>query len=129
MPGGGQHVEHRGDVAGESLAAGGQGDRPVRAGAQQRGAGGVFEVPASRSASWPEPWQTPRPASRRYSHRQVPCAAPGPEDTARTLHQLITELTTLATTATVTKRVTFRRAPAGTTQTSPLFDESGTHRK
>jgi hypothetical protein len=44
LPGGGQYVEHRGDVAGEALAAGGQGDRPVRAGAQQRGAGGVFEL-------------------------------------------------------------------------------------
>jgi hypothetical protein len=39
-----QHVEHRGDVAGESLAAGGQGDRPVRAGAQQGGAGGGLEL-------------------------------------------------------------------------------------
>jgi hypothetical protein len=69
------------------------------------------------------------------SGQQALFASPGtmrrarPEDTARTLHQLITELTTLATTATVTKRVTLRRAPAGTTQTSPLFDESGTHRK
>jgi hypothetical protein len=44
VPGGGQHVERRGDVAGELLAVDGQGDRPVRAGAQQRGAGGVFEL-------------------------------------------------------------------------------------
>jgi len=29
---------------GELLAVGGQGDHPVRAGAQQRGAGGVFEL-------------------------------------------------------------------------------------
>jgi hypothetical protein len=42
--GGGQHVEHQGDVAGELLAVEGQGDGPVRAGAQQRGAGGVFEL-------------------------------------------------------------------------------------
>jgi hypothetical protein len=42
--GGGQHVERRGDVAGELLAVDGQGDRPVWAGAQQRGAGGGFEL-------------------------------------------------------------------------------------
>ena len=44
VPGGGQHVEHRGDVAGELLAVGGQGDRAVWASAQQRGAGGGFEL-------------------------------------------------------------------------------------
>jgi hypothetical protein len=43
-----------------------------------------------------------------------------PADTARTLHRLITELATLAT---ATKRVTLRRVPAGTPQTSPLFDD------
>lgn len=32
------------DVAGEFLAVGGQGDGSVRAGAQERGAGGVFEL-------------------------------------------------------------------------------------
>jgi hypothetical protein len=42
--GSGQHVEHQGDVAGELLAVEGQRDRPVRAGAQQRGTGGVFEL-------------------------------------------------------------------------------------
>jgi len=52
-----------------------------------------------------------------------------PAETARALHQLITELTTLATAATVTKRATIRRPPAGTLQTSPLFDEPGTHAK
>ena len=52
-----------------------------------------------------------------------------PAETARALHQLVTELTTLATAATVTKRVTIRRPPAGTPQTSPLFDEPGTHGK
>jgi hypothetical protein len=52
-----------------------------------------------------------------------------PADTARTLHQLITELTTLATTATATKRVTLRRATGGTPQASPLFgDPAVTHR-
>jgi len=49
-----------------------------------------------------------------------------PAGTARTLHLLITELATLATAAAVTERVTFRRAPGGTPQTSPLFDEPGT---
>lgn len=48
-----------------------------------------------------------------------------PADAARTLHLLITELTTLATTATVTKRVTLRHAQAGTPQASPLFDHPG----
>jgi len=52
-----------------------------------------------------------------------------PADTARTLHQLIAELATLATAATVTERVTFRRAPAEMPQTSPLFDEPGICRK
>ena len=37
-------VQARADVAGELLAVGGQGDDPVRACAQQRGAGGVFEL-------------------------------------------------------------------------------------
>jgi hypothetical protein len=37
-----------------------------------------------------------------------------PADTARTLHRLTTELATLAATAIVIKRVTLRRAPAGT---------------
>jgi hypothetical protein len=53
----------------------------------------------------------------------------GPAETARALHQLITELTTLATAATLTKHVTIRRPPAGTPQTSPLFDKPGTHGK
>jgi hypothetical protein len=65
------------------------------------------------------------------SGQQALFAPPGPArrtrpaETARTLHRLITELTALATTATVTKRVTLRRAPAGTPQTSPLFGEPG----
>ena len=50
-----------------------------------------------------------------------------PAETARTLHRLIAELATLAA-ATVTERVTIRQAPGGTTQTMPLFDESGNHR-
>jgi hypothetical protein len=48
-----------------------------------------------------------------------------PAEAARILHRLVTELTALATTATVTKRVTLRRVPAGTPQTSPLFGEPG----
>ena len=69
------------------------------------------------------------------SGQQTLFASPGttrqarPADTARTLHRLITELATLATAATVTKRVTLRRPPAGTPQTPPLFDEPGTHGK
>lgn len=45
-----------------------------------------------------------------------------PAETGRILHRLIAELTTLAATATVTKR----RAPPGTPQTMPLFNEPGT---
>jgi hypothetical protein len=45
-----------------------------------------------------------------------------PGETARLLHRLIVELTVLATAATVTKRATKRRSPAGVPQTSPLFD-------
>jgi hypothetical protein len=62
------------------------------------------------------------------SGQQALFASPGaarrarPAETARALHHLITELAALAT---VTKRVTLRRAPAGTPQTSPLFDEQG----
>jgi hypothetical protein len=41
------------------------------------------------------------------------------------LHRLIAELAALATAATVTKHVTLRRAPAGTTETAPLFDKPG----
>ncbi|MBO0805853.1 MAG: hypothetical protein J2P25_22625 [Nocardiopsaceae bacterium] len=50
---------------------------------------------------------------------------PRPAETARTLHLLITELTTLAATAIVTKHATKRRAPADTPQTPPLFDDAG----
>jgi len=46
-----------------------------------------------------------------------------PADTARALHQLIAELTTLAAAATVTKPVTLHRAPDRTPQTTPLFGE------
>jgi hypothetical protein len=62
------------------------------------------------------------------SGQQALFASPGasrgtrPTETARILHRLITELATLATAATVTKRTTKRRPPAGTPQTSPLFD-------
>jgi hypothetical protein len=65
------------------------------------------------------------------SGQQALFASPGttrqarPAGTARTLHRLIDELAALATAATVTERVTFRRAPAETPQTSPLFDEPG----
>jgi hypothetical protein len=38
------HGERGESVAGEVLAVGGQGDGPVGAGAQERGAGGVFEL-------------------------------------------------------------------------------------
>ena len=48
-----------------------------------------------------------------------------PAETARALHQLITELATLATAATVTKRVTLRRPPAGSPQDPPMFDKPG----
>jgi hypothetical protein len=67
------------------------------------------------------------------SGQQALFASPGaarrmrPSDTAAALHRLIAELAVLATAATVTKRVTLRRAPAGTTETAPLFDEPGTH--
>ncbi len=69
------------------------------------------------------------------SGQQALFTAPGtprrarPAGTARTLHRLVTELTTLATAATVTKHVTLCHAPTGTPQTSPLFDEPGTHGK
>jgi hypothetical protein len=65
------------------------------------------------------------------SGQQALFASPGtarrgrPAETARALHQLITELVTLAMAATVTKPVTFRRAPAGAPQAVPLFDEPG----
>lgn len=49
-----------------------------------------------------------------------------PADTGRILHRLIAELTTLAVTATVTKRATLLRAPSGTPQAMPLFNEPGT---
>jgi hypothetical protein len=49
-----------------------------------------------------------------------------PAETARALHRLITELAALATAATVTKRVTIRRAADGAPQTSPLFDDPAT---
>jgi hypothetical protein len=49
-----------------------------------------------------------------------------PAETARALHRLITELAALAAAATVTKPATLRRAPPGTPQTMPLFDEPGT---
>jgi hypothetical protein len=61
------------------------------------------------------------------SGQQALFASPGtarrarPADTARTLHRLVSELAALAA-ATVTKRVTLRRPPTGTPQTSPLFD-------
>lgn len=64
------------------------------------------------------------------SGQQALFASPGaarrrtrPAETARTLHRLIDELTALAVAATVTKRVTIRQAPGGTTPTMPLFDE------
>jgi hypothetical protein len=44
-----------------------------------------------------------------------------PADTARKLHQLITELSALAEDATVTKRVTLRRTPAESAPTAPMF--------
>ncbi len=68
------------------------------------------------------------------SGQQALFASPGaarrmrPSDTAAALHRLIAELAVLATAATVTKRVTLRRSPAGTTGTAPLFDEPGTQR-
>jgi hypothetical protein len=45
-------------------------------------------------------------------------------ETVRTLHRLIAELATFASSATVTKRVTLRRAPAGTPQATLLFGET-----
>jgi hypothetical protein len=65
------------------------------------------------------------------SGQQALFASPGttrrarPAGTARTLHRLITELTTLATAAAATKRVTLHRTPPRTPQTTPLFDEPG----
>jgi hypothetical protein len=46
-----------------------------------------------------------------------------PAVAGRTLHRLITELTTLALSATVTKRATKRQPPGGAPQPPPLFDE------
>jgi hypothetical protein len=66
----------------------------------------------------------------RAEARILPFHSPGtarlarPAETARALHQLITELTTLATATTVTKRVTIRRTTDGTPQASPLFEEA-----
>ena len=63
------------------------------------------------------------------SGQQALFASPGttrrarPADTARTLHHLVNELATLATAATITKRVTIRRATDRTPQTSLLFGE------
>jgi hypothetical protein len=48
-----QHVEHGGDVAGELLAVGGQGDLPVRSGVQERGAGGGFDAAYQESRRQP----------------------------------------------------------------------------
>ncbi|MGH3247103.1 MAG: hypothetical protein ACRDOI_12945 [Trebonia sp.] len=48
-----------------------------------------------------------------------------PVEAGRTLHRLITELTLLATAATVTKRATKRRAPPEATETPLLFHQSG----
>ncbi len=66
------------------------------------------------------------------SGQQALSASPGtarrmrPADSAAALHRLVAELAVLAAAATVTKSVTLRRTPAGTTQTAPLFDEPGT---
>jgi hypothetical protein len=46
-----------------------------------------------------------------------------PAETARILHRLVSELATLATAASVTKRPTNRRQVTGAPQTSPLFDD------
>jgi len=69
------------------------------------------------------------------SGQQALFASPGtarrrarPAETARTLHQLITELAALAVAATVTERITIRQAQDGTTRTMPLFDEAGNGR-
>jgi hypothetical protein len=62
--------------------------------------------------------QRPAGAVRLTGHRR----RARPADTARTLHRLVTELAALAAAASVTKRVTLRHPPAGTLQTSPLFD-------
>jgi hypothetical protein len=68
------------------------------------------------------------------SGQQALFASPGaarrmrPADTAAALHRLVAELAVLATAGTVTKRVTFRRTPAGT-ETAPLFDEPRDRRK
>lgn len=65
------------------------------------------------------------------SGQQALFASPGtvrrmrPAGTAAALHRLVAELAALATAATVTKRVTLRRTPAGAPQTSPLFDKPG----
>jgi hypothetical protein len=62
-------------------------------------------------------------ASGQQALFTTPAARRGrPADTARTLHNLITELTTLAVTADVTKHATKRHATTGAPQASPLFD-------
>lgn len=66
------------------------------------------------------------------SGQQALFAPPGtgrrarPAETAQVLHRLITELAALATAAAVTKRATLHRAPSGTPQMMPLFDEPAT---
>ena len=66
-------------------------------------------------------------ASGQQSLFPTPAAArrARPSDAGRTLHQLITELTTLAIAATVTKHVTNHRTAAGTPSTAPLPDKPG----
>jgi hypothetical protein len=71
-------------------------------------AGTLADSASGQQALFPSP-NTRRPAR--------------PAETARALHQLITELAALATAATVTERVTKRRATDGTPQTSSLFGE------
>ena len=73
-------------------------------------AGALADAASGQQALFPSPGSTRRA---------------GPGETARALHQLITELATLATAASVTKRVTIRRAAAGTPQAPPLFGEPG----
>ena len=61
--------------------------------------------------------------------QQALFASPGasrrirPAETARILHRLVSELATLATAASVTKRATKRRPLTGAPQTSPLSDD------
>ena len=73
-------------------------------------AGTLADAASGQQALFPSPGSTRRA---------------GPGETARALHQLIAELATLATAATVTKRVTIRRAAAGTPQAPHLFGEPG----